>query len=56
MYTSEIVTFNWNGEPCHKYILESPVRSFFVDDDDCVLYGISVDSDGYDYILRYQLK
>ena len=56
MYTSEIVAFSWNGEPCHKYILESPVRSFFVDDDDRVLYGVSVDSDGYDYILKYQLK
>lgn len=54
-YTTEIVSFDWDGNPYRKYILDRPVRSMFVNDGDSVLYGLDVD-DERDVILVYSLR
>lgn len=55
-YTKNVVVFDWNATPLCKYLLDKPIRSMFVDNDDSILYGIAVGDNNYDLILEYRLK
>lgn len=57
-YTREIIAFDWNGKPVRKYIFDRPVSSFFVEEDDSMIYGVTTDSRDTDeeYVVGYNLN
>ena len=55
-FTKDVVVFDWDATPLCKYLLDKPIRSMFVDNDDSTLYGIAVGDNNYDLILEYRLK
>lgn len=57
-YTREIISFDWNGKPYKKFILDRPVRAFFVEEDDSMIYGVAMDTPDSDeeYVVGYNLN
>ncbi len=47
-YADNVLSFDWNGKPHKKYILDEKINNFMVDDDDSVLYAIVEGEDGYE--------
>lgn len=56
IFTKEIVAFRWDGTPFRKYILDEPVRGFFVDEEKSLLYGFGANDQNGDVILVYDLQ
>lgn len=48
----EIFVFNWDGYLIKKYILDTPIYSFLVDDVHNYLFGMSVDLEGDNLIMK----
>lgn len=55
-FTKEIVAFRWDGTPFRKYLLDEPVRGFFVDEEKSLLYGFGANDQNGDVILVYDLQ
>lgn len=56
IFTKEIVAFRWDGTPFRKYILDEPVRGFFVDEEKSLVYGFGANDQNGDVILVYDLQ
>lgn len=41
--SDELLVFNWEGKFAKKYIFDTPIYSFVVDESDCSLYAATVD-------------
>lgn len=50
------MAFRWDGTPFRKYILDEPVRGFFVDEEKSLLYGFGANDQNGDVILVYDLQ
>ena len=56
-YTREYIVFDWDGKPVRKYILDRPIYRCFVDEDESMLYGMTMDSPDSEeeYLVAYKL-
>ena len=56
-YTREFIVFDWNGKPVRKYVLDRMVSDFFVDEDESIFYGMTIDSPDSEeeYLVAYKL-
>ena len=55
-YVNKIEVYDWNGAYIKTYHTDNPFCSFYVSDDDRIIYTLSINEDLYSVIYRYDAR